>query len=646
LALDREDTLKKAEKLLRQGRLDAAIAEYVRVVEDQPRDWNTANTLGDLYARAAQLDKAAVQYGRIADHFMEAGFYPKAAALYKKILKITPDDETSQLRLAELSSRQGLLVDAKSYLTAIASRRRARGDRAGAAEMILRLGSIDPLDFDARQAAARTAEEMGDEDGAALMYRGLYADLLERGRPSDALDAMKQAVRLKPQDRDGRATLAKAAVSTGDFAGARAFLDRETAGDDPALLVALIEIELRAGEMGQAREMLPQLLARDPSVRDRVVELAWSLSAANPDAAFVCVDAVVDASIAVAEFAEAAGVLQEFVTRTRAHIPALLKLVEVCVDGGLESTMYDTQAQLTDAYLDAGQAAEARVIAEDLVAREPWEAIHIERFRRALVLLRVSDPDSVIAERLSGGQAPFTATDHFVDVPPEVAGEPEGTHPAPGTSPFEETAGAPPDSGPEGRAEAPATRPPQPTTTPPAAQGPGAHEEIDLMGALGDLERSHKADVEVTAPQQNLDEVFKDLRDESSRPGTTDQSAQHMKLAHTYLEMGLVDEAIAALKTAVRSPRQRFEAASILGRLYRKRSEQAEAVHWFERAAEAPAPTVEEGRSLMYDFGVALEETGETARALAIFMELHADAGDYRDIGKRVDRLSKVQTGG
>jgi len=38
VALDRDDTLKKAEKLLRQGRLDAAIAEYVRVIEEQPRD--------------------------------------------------------------------------------------------------------------------------------------------------------------------------------------------------------------------------------------------------------------------------------------------------------------------------------------------------------------------------------------------------------------------------------------------------------------------------------------------------------------------------------------------------------------------------------------------------------------------------------
>ena len=97
MALDREDTLKKAEKLLRQGRVENAIAEYLRLVEDQPRDWNTANTLGDLYARANQPGMAVAQYARIADHFFQDGFYPKAAALYKKVLKLVPDDEPAQL---------------------------------------------------------------------------------------------------------------------------------------------------------------------------------------------------------------------------------------------------------------------------------------------------------------------------------------------------------------------------------------------------------------------------------------------------------------------------------------------------------------------------------------------------------------------
>ena len=58
MASEREEALKKAEKLLRQGKLDLAIAEYARMIEEQPRDWNTRNTLGDLYIRAGKPDQA------------------------------------------------------------------------------------------------------------------------------------------------------------------------------------------------------------------------------------------------------------------------------------------------------------------------------------------------------------------------------------------------------------------------------------------------------------------------------------------------------------------------------------------------------------------------------------------------------------
>jgi tetratricopeptide (TPR) repeat protein len=649
LAFDREDTLKKAEKLLRQGRLDGAIAEYVRVVEDQPRDWNTANTLGDLYVRAGQNDKAAAQYSRIADHFMREGFYPKAGALYKKILKISPDDEAAQLQLAEISAKQGLLVDAKSYLNAVASRRRARGDRAGAAEIVVRLGSLDPGDIDARLAAARMLAEMGDEETAAARFRQIHDDLQDRGKSGEALAALRDAIRLNPYDKEGRALLAKAAVAAGDYDGARAYLDRDTAGDDPALLVALVDIELRSGQLDQARELLPQLLAADRELRHKVVELAWSLAEANPEAAFVCIDAAVDASVAASEFDEAAAVLQEFATRVPNQIAALLKLVEICVDGGLETTMYEAQAQLTDAYLSTGQAAEARVIAEDLVAREPWERAHIERFRRALTMLKVSDPDTVIAERLSG-QAPFTATDPFVDEPVSVSPQAAPSEPAPPAPPPAEAAApdagaAPPAAAPPAAEPAPVEQP-QPAPAPPRKPKRGGLE-IDLTGVLGDLYPAQTpAPAAPAAPRGNLDEVFQDFRDEAARQSAVDQSAQHMTLGRTYLEMGMHDEAIAALRTAARSPRQRFEAASLLGRLFRQRGDAVHAAEWLERAAEAPAPTVEEGRALLYDLGVILEDSGETARALAVFLELQADAGDYRDVPARVDRLARVQTGG
>jgi tetratricopeptide (TPR) repeat protein len=622
LTLDRDATLRRAEKLLRQGRLDLAIPEYLRVVEENPRDWSTANTLGELYARAGQTSEAIEQYKRIAEHFAEEGFYPKAAALYKKILKLSPDDETTQIQLADISARQGLLADAKSHLNTIAARRRSRGDRRGIAEIVVRLGTIDPTDFEARVLAARTLEEMGEPESAADRFKALHDDLREKGLVEEALDALKEFVRLNPLERDARATLAKAALENGDLNGAREFLDEHSAGEDPELLFRLAEIELGSGELHKARTFLDRLLTADPSRRAEVYDIGWSYIDNRPETSFVCIDAAVTASLAAAQYEEASAKLRAFATRVPGQIPALLRLVEVCVDGGLEASMYEAQELLTDAYLGANQAAEARVIAEDLVAREPWEAAHIDRFRRALVMLRVSDPDTLIAERLSG-QAPFMAHDPFFEPPPpaaELVVEP---------------------------AVATAETPPAPSLLPSVSKNPSSRtqpEEIDLTSALGSLDGPGES-----TPQQTptLDEVFSEIREEAS--GDPDFSAQHMTLARTYLEIGMLDEAASALETAARSPKQRFAAAAALGRLCGRRGEQARAIEWLERAAGAVAagvPDVEAGRSVLYDLGVLLEGAGETSRALSVFLELQSDAGDYRDVPGRIERLARVQTGG
>jgi tetratricopeptide (TPR) repeat protein len=636
LPIDREATLKKAEKALRQGRIDAAIAEYAQVVEEHPRDWTTANTLGDLYIRAGQPEKAAAQYNRIAEHFTREGFYPKAAALYKKILKIRPDDESAQVQLAEASARLGLVADAKAQFGAIVNRRRARGDHKGANELIVRLGALDAADFEARLAAARVLADSGQTAAAAVRFRQIADDLLERGREAEAMVALREAVKGNPKDIDGRAQLARAHLASGDIAGAREFLDAETAGDDAGLLLALAELELADERDDSARAIVERLTALDPAQSDALVDLGWKYVQTRPTGAYVCIDIATSLAAGRGDFARAAALLQEYVARASTQVPALLKLVEVCVDGGLEATMYEAQAQLCDAYLTSGQPSEARVIAEDLVAREPWERAHIDRFRQALIMQRVSDPDSVIAERLSG-QSPFLATDHFAppasdeapepavaDSEPEIEEEPaaEKVEPA-GTSPV----AAAPEPEPK---PTPLARQPQDADAPRAA-------EIDLTTALFAAAKPQ----DPAAVEQTLSEVFRERRAREA-----EDAAEQLRLARAYLDTGMTDEAVEALRSAARSPRERFEAASALARLYAERGQPQEAVEWFERAAEAPAPTADAGRALLYDFGVALEDVGETARALAVFLELQADVDRYRDVQARVDRLSRVQTGG
>lgn len=664
MASEREDALKKAEKLLRQGKLDLAIAEYARMVEEQPRDWNTRNTLGDLFVRAGQADKAAAQYMQIADHLMHEGFFPRAAAIYKKILKIKPDDEAVQLKLGEVSATQGLLADAKAHFTTVANRRRARSDKAGADEMVVRLGSLDPSDFEARIMAARVLEQSGETIAAAMRYREMHADLTEKGRLPEARGALREAVRLNSDDSEGRAELARAAVAEGDLEAAKGYLGREIAGSDPALLMALLEIELRSGATESARELLARLLLMDASLRTRIMELAWTLAEVAPDAAFACIDTAVDAALAEHNYMDAAALLQEFATRVPGQIASLLKLVEICVDGGLEAAMYETQAQLADAYLEAGQGVEARVIAEDLVAREPWEHAHIDRFRRSLVMLNVSDPDAVIADRLAG-HGPFVATDPFM--PPESFGPPEGevTRPEPvpeSAARVTEEAPVPDAPEPEPIADEPIPvafeavpeelPPPPPPPRPRRPKRSGALD-IDLTQVLAEMQSMTSTPAPAPARPappppvpQNLDDVFNDFRSEVSRQSGADDATEQLKLGQTYLDMGMADEAIAALTSAARSAGCRFEAGAMLGRLYLKRNDLLHAVEWLERAAEAPAPGLTEARELLYDLGAILETSGETSRALAVFLELQADAGEYRDVAARVDRLARVQSGG
>lgn len=674
MSFDREATLKKADKLLRQGKVDAAIEEYERLVEDQPRDWALANTLGDLYGRAGQTDRAAEQYTRIAENFLAAGFYPKAAAVFKKILKIDPDHEPAQLRLGEISQAQGLLADAKSYFHAVGARRRARGDRDGAAAMVIRTGEVDPADFEARTAAARTLVDAGRTGEAAVRYRELHDALLEKDRPAEALEALREAVRLNPQDRESRALLVNAAVAAGDLEGARAFLDRETAGRDPVLLAALLETELAAGTPDSVRELAASVGNPGADRRAALLDRAWAAAATHPDNAFALAAGLADAAARDGDHPAAAAALEEAAARIERHqVAALQRLIDVAIEGGLEETMTAAQERLADVYLSAGEAPEARSLAERLVARAPWISAHLERFRRALAMLKVSDPDTVIAQRL-GGETPFIATDPFAPEPPpsppfagpppDLAERPALRAEAPAATPHPDVASDTSPAPPVGsrairlsalsRADSEAEPAPSPPDAPPQTAVPvasfdgAAHDEIDLNAELaGPAEAPDRsAERAPGAGEAELGQAFSDFRQEVVRQTGADHSAQHMSIGRTYLEMGMRDQAVEPLTAAARSAQFRFEAASLLGRIFREHGDLDQAIQWFDRAADAPAPSAAEARTLLYELGCAVEDRGDTSRALAIFLELRAEAGEYLDVASRIERLSRVEAGG
>ena len=319
----------------------------------------------------------------------------------------------------------------------------------------------------------------------------------------------------------------------------------------------------------------------------------------------------VDASVLQGDWRAAAAALEEYVRRVPDSVPALTRLVEVSVDAGLEATATVVQARLADAYIAAGSALEGRYIAEDLFTRNPDDPEARERFRRALVATGVVDPDAVIA-------------DHLPERPPLVS---SGFSPE---SPAESW------SADEAR--------------------PLEGDEIDRAGSSP----SRPGDETLPAIEIDLSAVLETVAGAVAVPAATPQSARNDRLqdgksdaAETAFARGLalaqegqLDESIAPLEAAARSPRLRFQAASRLARAHRSLGRAVEAIEWFERASEAPPPVPREGHELLYELADTLESVGEHARALAVYLELRADAGDFRDVSARVDRLVDIEARG
>ena len=131
-----------AHRQLRAGKIDGAIAAYAGLIEERPDDWTAANRLGDLYMQTGKIQEAVGQFTQVAQHLLERDLLPKAAALYKKVLGIVPEDEHARMQLADIAERQGFLVDAVAHLTAFAEQRRQAGDDAGAAEVERRIEDL------------------------------------------------------------------------------------------------------------------------------------------------------------------------------------------------------------------------------------------------------------------------------------------------------------------------------------------------------------------------------------------------------------------------------------------------------------------------------------------------------------------------
>jgi tetratricopeptide (TPR) repeat protein len=170
--------------------------------------------------------------------------------------------------------------------------------------------------------------------------------------------------------------------------------------------------------------------------------------------------------------------------------------------------------------------------------------------------------------------------------------------------------------------------------------------EVDLSVSLNTINAAaSQAKAAEPAPEPDLDGVFGNMRTQSAKRSGLDDAEKEYKRGVALRTAGDIDGCIEAFEKAARAPKLRFATSRLIARLYRDRGMMPKALEWLERASQAPAPTADESHQVLFELAEGLEKAGEAARALAVCMELQSDAGPYRDVAERIDRLTKVQAG-
>ncbi|RMG70855.1 MAG: hypothetical protein D6710_06735, partial [Nitrospirae bacterium] len=116
---DKNAVLREVQKALSKGQYQRAIELWEGYAKENP-DGTIFNTIGDLYFRTGDRNRAIEYYHRAADFFDKEGFLTKAQALYKKILNLNPQDGKALFLTGNIYENKGLITDAiKYYLSSI-----------------------------------------------------------------------------------------------------------------------------------------------------------------------------------------------------------------------------------------------------------------------------------------------------------------------------------------------------------------------------------------------------------------------------------------------------------------------------------------------------------------------------------------------
>src|ERR1700704_1338216 len=215
----KQKVLNSAEKFVQQGKLQNAITEYEKILKADPKDLTVLNTVGDLYSRLGQGDRAVECFKNVGDAYATQGFTVKAIAMYKKLSKLKPSLECV-LKLAELYTQQGLFNDARAQYLQVADEFLQSGEMENAVRIFQKILEMDPENTAMRVRLAEVYVRLGKKTEAWQIFSAAAETMRSKGSLGGAEEVLKRMLTLDPANSYALLMQGRNLLESGDAEGA------------------------------------------------------------------------------------------------------------------------------------------------------------------------------------------------------------------------------------------------------------------------------------------------------------------------------------------------------------------------------------------------------------------------------------------
>jgi tetratricopeptide (TPR) repeat protein len=393
---NKQKVLSAAEKYVQQGKMQNAIAEYEKVTKADPKDLTVTNTVGDLYSRLGDADKATECFKTVGDAYATQGFTVKAIAMYKKISKLKPSLE-SVLKLAELYTQQGLFNDARAQYLQVAEEFLKSGELENAVRIFQKILEMDPENTNMRVRLAEVYVRLGKKTEAWQIFSAAAETLRAKGSLGGAEEVLRRMLTLDPGNGYALLMQGRNLLEAGDAEAAIESLQKVPDLDsNPDGLRDLLRAYLKNGRLSDAGTLASKLLTVHNDLT-AISTLADALMQAGQyENALQVYDQHADRLLAE-DSDKVLKNLHSIIGHVRDNPASLEKLLDLFQKAGESTHITEVIELLAHASVQSRDLPRARDLYQKLATMEPGNPLHLNNYQQVVSQLGGPSADKLIS---------------------------------------------------------------------------------------------------------------------------------------------------------------------------------------------------------------------------------------------------------